>query len=112
MKAVTTRSIGAAPVDRNAPSEASLVEKPPVATLVIAWLIASNAVMPHAQRRKKQRIVNAAYMSVSDREYWVAFAMNFSDVSHASLLKICIPPTFSAGKTANAMMMMPTPPNH
>ena len=31
-------------------------------------------------------------------------------VSNPSVRKICMPPTFNTGNTANAIMIMPTPP--
>ena len=60
MKRETTRSIGASLVAMKAPSEASLVEKPPVATVVMAWFSASKADMPNAQSSRKQSAVKKA----------------------------------------------------
>ena len=94
------------------PTDASLVENPPVAMVVIAWAIASNCDIPAHQSMMAQSAVKLRYRTAMPMAIWVARGKALSDLSEFSMRKSCIPPTRSIGITAIAITMIPIPPSH
>jgi hypothetical protein len=83
-----------------------------VATVDIAWQIASKPVMPPTQNDTAQATVRPTYTSHSARA--VSAMRGVSLLSFCgpvlSARNSCMPPTFSIGMIATARITMPMPP--
>ncbi len=95
-----------------AASEASEVEKPAVATEVMAWFTASNQPMPARWKASVPSSVNSRYTPTMYLATMCERGSTFSDQSEDSVWNRRMPPTRSSGRIATAMAMKPMPPSH
>jgi hypothetical protein len=91
--------------------EVSEVEKPPVEIADMAWLIASNRLMPATQKARLPTAVMPTYTSRIDLATMCERGMTFSERSEDSVWNSRMPPMRSNGRIATAMPMKPMPPS-
>ncbi len=96
----------------NPPIDSEFEENPPVAIVVIAWIVESKNDKPQNQYIKVQTEDRIKYKIIISVAKLAVLGISFSDESDPSSLNSCIPPTPRFGKIETALTIIPIPPSH